>query len=239
MEARLEEERERAQHYLDPSTEQHILAVLDEELILRHMETVVAMENSGVVHMLQTQKYEDLECMYRLLRRVDNGVKVIVQTLNVHLKERGRSLVMGEEEGVSGEGGPGGKTATAYVQVCWVVDVPIMSIVYCIYSICTMCVLCIVCVCARVFVCIYMHSIHYACNVITWVIHIYIYIYIYTCIPPVSAASLQGLLELRGQYDLYLQRSFHNDILFRQAMSAVREHVVCYFLSQMYLFCCF
>jgi cullin 3 len=150
VEARLEEEGERSQHYLDPSTEPHILAVLDEELIQRHMETVVAMENSGVVHMLQTQKYEDLECMYRLLKRVDSGVKVIVRTMNVHLKERGRALVMGEE-GVSGDGGPGGKTATSYVQ---------------------------------------------------------------------------GLLELRGQYDLYLERSFHSDILFRQAMSSDFEEFI-------------
>ena len=123
VEARLNEERERANHYLDPSSEPRILAVLDEELIQRHMHTVVAMDNSGAVHMIQTQKYEDLECMYRLYKRVDGGLKVVVQCISTHLRERGRVLVSGEEEGATGgaaEGGtaPGGKNAMAFVQVC-------------------------------------------------------------------------------------------------------------------------
>ena len=122
VEARLSEERERANHYLDPSSEPHILAVLDEELIQRYMHTVVAMDNSGAVHMIQTQKYEDLECMYRLFKRVDGGLKVMVQCISAHLRERGRVLVSGEEEGAVGgtaEGGaaPGGKNAMAFVQV--------------------------------------------------------------------------------------------------------------------------
>ena len=123
VEARLNEERERANHYLDPTSEPRILAVLDEELIQRHMHTVVAMDNSGAVHMIQTQKYEDLECMYRLFKRVDGGLKVMVQCISTHLRERGRVLVSGEEEGATGgaaEGGtaPGGKNAMAFVQVC-------------------------------------------------------------------------------------------------------------------------
>ena len=64
------EEKERANHYLDPSSETHILSVVDAELIERHMETVVNMENSGVVYMLRTQKYEDLDCMYRSVLRL-------------------------------------------------------------------------------------------------------------------------------------------------------------------------
>lgn len=123
VEARLNEERERANHYLDPSSEPRILAVLDEELIQRYMRTVVAMDNSGAVHMIQTQKYDDLECMYRLFKRVDGGLKVMVQCVSAHLRERGRVLVSGEEEGATGgtaEGGtaPGGKSAMAFVQVC-------------------------------------------------------------------------------------------------------------------------
>ena len=47
VEARINEEAERATHYLDESTEQRIVEVVEEELIKRHMRTIVLMEGSG------------------------------------------------------------------------------------------------------------------------------------------------------------------------------------------------
>ena len=44
--------------------------MLEEELICKHMKTVVEMENSGVVHMLKNDKTQDLACMYKLFGRV-------------------------------------------------------------------------------------------------------------------------------------------------------------------------
>lgn len=41
VEARINEESERAKHYLDDSTESHIVAVVEEELIKKHMKTIV------------------------------------------------------------------------------------------------------------------------------------------------------------------------------------------------------
>lgn len=41
MEARINEESERAKYYLDESTEQRIVAVVEEELIQKHMKTIV------------------------------------------------------------------------------------------------------------------------------------------------------------------------------------------------------
>ena len=41
VEARINEESERAKHYLDESTEQRIVAVVEEELIQKHMKTIV------------------------------------------------------------------------------------------------------------------------------------------------------------------------------------------------------
>ena len=46
------------------------MSVLEEELICKHMKTVVEMENSGVVHMLKNDKTQDLACMYKLFSRV-------------------------------------------------------------------------------------------------------------------------------------------------------------------------
>lgn len=52
VEERLEEEANRARHYLDPSTEPKIVKALEDELIAKHMHTIVGMENSGLVNML-------------------------------------------------------------------------------------------------------------------------------------------------------------------------------------------
>jgi len=56
VEQRINEEAERAKHYLDKGTEPAIVHVVEQELISNHMSTIVEMENSGVVHMLKNQK---------------------------------------------------------------------------------------------------------------------------------------------------------------------------------------
>ena len=63
VEQRINEEAERATQYLDESTENRIVEVVEEELIKKHMKTIVEMENSGVVHMLSNRKTDDLACM--------------------------------------------------------------------------------------------------------------------------------------------------------------------------------
>merc|ERR1719273_1060391 len=93
VEARITEEGERAKHYLDESTEARIVEVVEEELIKRHMKTIVDMENSGVVHMLFHQKLDDLQCMYKLLGRVSEGHKIMAECMSEHLRARGKALV--------------------------------------------------------------------------------------------------------------------------------------------------
>jgi cullin 3 len=58
VEQRIDEEAERAKHYLDNSTELQIVGVVEEELISKHMKTIVEMENSGVIYMLKNQRKE-------------------------------------------------------------------------------------------------------------------------------------------------------------------------------------
>ena len=93
VEARINEEAERATHYLDESTEQRIVEVVEEELIKRHMRTIVEMEGSGVVHMLKNNRMEDLACMYKLFGRVSDGHKTIGEFLSKYLREEGKALV--------------------------------------------------------------------------------------------------------------------------------------------------
>jgi cullin 3 len=101
VEARINEEAERAKHYLDVSTEPRIVEVVEEELIKKHMKTIVEMENSGVVHMLKNQKTEDLACMYKLFSRVADGLKTMADCVSQYLREQGKALVQEEEGGTN------------------------------------------------------------------------------------------------------------------------------------------
>jgi len=99
VEQRINEEAERATHYLDKSTEGPIVSVLEEELICKHMKTVVEMENSGVVHMLKNDKTQDLACMYKLFGRVPQGLKTMVDCISAYLREQGKALVVEPDAG--------------------------------------------------------------------------------------------------------------------------------------------
>ncbi|PNF42189.1 Cullin-3 [Cryptotermes secundus] len=101
VEARINEEAERAKHYLDVSTEPRIVEVVEEELIKKHMKTIVEMENSGVVHMLKNQKTEDLACMYKLFSRVTDGLKTMADCVSQYLREQGKALVQEDEGGTN------------------------------------------------------------------------------------------------------------------------------------------
>ncbi|XP_013407184.1 cullin-3-A [Lingula anatina] len=98
VEARINEEAERARHYLDKSTEEHVVKVLEDELICQHMKTIVDMENSGVVHMLKNNKTEDLACMYKLFIRVPSGLKTMCDCISSYLREKGKALVQDEDK---------------------------------------------------------------------------------------------------------------------------------------------
>jgi len=93
VEARINEEAERATHYLDETTEPRIVEVMEEQLIRRHMKTIVEMEGSGVVHMLKNNKMLDLACMYKLFGRVTEGHKTIGEAVSKYLREEGKALV--------------------------------------------------------------------------------------------------------------------------------------------------
>ncbi|RWS29968.1 cullin-3-A-like protein, partial [Leptotrombidium deliense] len=102
VDQRIIEEAERAKHYLDESTEALIVRVVEDELISKHMKTIVEMENSGVVYMLKNQKIDDLACMYKLFSRVPQGLQAIISCVSAYLREQGKALVS-EEDGGKGD----------------------------------------------------------------------------------------------------------------------------------------
>lgn len=80
-----------------------------DELITKHIKTIVEMENSGVYHMLKFSKCDDLATMYKLFQRVPNGHQTIAECLSSYLREQGRALVT--------ENTDDGKNPISYVQV--------------------------------------------------------------------------------------------------------------------------
>lgn len=107
VESRIQEEQERAMHYLDKSTKEPIVRVVQDELIRKHMKTIVEMPNSGIVHMLKNNKTEDLDCMFRLFSAVPDGLRTMSDCISGHLREQGKSLVI--EDG-------NGSNAIVYIQ---------------------------------------------------------------------------------------------------------------------------
>ena len=60
VETRIIEEGERAKHYLDESTELRIVEVVEEELIKKHMKTIVEVRfNSTILNEIFTQLFRD------------------------------------------------------------------------------------------------------------------------------------------------------------------------------------
>ena len=57
------------------------------------MRALVDMEGSGLVPMLQQDKYEDLGRMYTLFRRVEGGLDLMRSVLGEHIKDTGRALI--------------------------------------------------------------------------------------------------------------------------------------------------
>lgn len=96
-ERRLNEELERVSHYLDPRSESKITNVVEKEMIESHMHTLVHMENSGLVSMLVDDKYEDLQRMYNLFRRVPAGLTIVKEVMTSFIRDTGKQLIMDPE----------------------------------------------------------------------------------------------------------------------------------------------
>jgi cullin 3 len=97
-ERRLNEEMERVSNYLDPKSEIKITTVVEREMIANHMTRLVHMENSGLVSMLVSDKYEDLGRMHCLFRRVPTGLATIRDVMTSHLRDTGKQLVTDPEK---------------------------------------------------------------------------------------------------------------------------------------------
>jgi cullin 1 len=89
----INEERERAEQYLNQQTKERLQRVCERELLTVHQQSLLDKENSGLVALLENNKREDLKLLYKLYSRVQNGLVPIGQILKNHIKKEGMELV--------------------------------------------------------------------------------------------------------------------------------------------------
>lgn len=97
VENRISEEIERATNCFDKSTKEPLVEVLKQELISKHLKTVVEMESSGLVHMLKNGQTQEMACMYKLFSCVPNGLRTMCEYMSCYLREQGKAMVYRDE----------------------------------------------------------------------------------------------------------------------------------------------
>ena len=75
---RLQEEYERINSYLSPTTEQKLInTFLNEYIGEQHAEALLTMESSGLVSMIRYGKTEDLALLYGMFSRLDKSFELL------------------------------------------------------------------------------------------------------------------------------------------------------------------
>lgn len=89
---RIQEEEERCQQTLSPMTESKIKNIVDTELIAKHLRGIINMEGTGVKHMLDNERIEDLANVYDLSARVDPRKLALKDAVQKRVVELGSDI---------------------------------------------------------------------------------------------------------------------------------------------------
>ncbi|KDN52391.1 Cullin-domain-containing protein [Tilletiaria anomala UBC 951] len=89
VERRFLEEEDRVTVYLNSSTGKDLRLLLERYLLSDHLQTIIDMPGSGIFTMLDEPRDADLERMYRLFRRVGQGIPVLRQGLKGYITAKG------------------------------------------------------------------------------------------------------------------------------------------------------
>ena len=89
---RADEEQDRCRSTLSPLTSPKIKAVVEAELIRKHLRDVIALENSGVRYMLDNDRLTELEMMYDLSARVDSEKQELKNAVQNRVVELGTEV---------------------------------------------------------------------------------------------------------------------------------------------------
>ena len=89
----INDERSRVAEYLNSSTETKILRVVDEEILAAVQSTLLEKESSGCRALLQNDKSEDLQRMFRLFQRLENGLQPMANIVQIFITGMGTDIV--------------------------------------------------------------------------------------------------------------------------------------------------
>jgi cullin 1 len=89
----LDEERERVQDYLNTSSEAKILKVVEEEILERVEMVLLEKESSGCRALLQNDKSDDLQRMFRLFSRLESGLNPMAAILQNFISSMGDDTI--------------------------------------------------------------------------------------------------------------------------------------------------
>uniref|UniRef100_A0A1I7ZEL2 CULLIN_2 domain-containing protein n=1 Tax=Steinernema glaseri TaxID=37863 RepID=A0A1I7ZEL2_9BILA len=89
----LAQEADRADMCLPSTTKEKILLVAEREFITKHADTIINMENSGLVYMFINGQMDELKRLYGFLKRADDGVKKMAYYLSRFLRLKLQDLV--------------------------------------------------------------------------------------------------------------------------------------------------
>lgn len=90
---RLNEEQDRVNSYLHPSSHDKIINEFLKEYIEAHALTLLRMDNSGLIQTLQEDKFHDIKLMYSLFKRCPGALNVLKQELKTYIVNEGQKHV--------------------------------------------------------------------------------------------------------------------------------------------------
>jgi cullin 3 len=88
----MEEEKDRTEQYLSTLSTREILRIVEQETIEKHIHTIIEMENSGLRSLINDDRYNDLNRMYNLFGKVNNGREELIKALCDYIKELGEDI---------------------------------------------------------------------------------------------------------------------------------------------------
>lgn len=89
---RLAEEEARCQHTLSPYSQQKVKSVIDDELLRRNLPDVINLEGSGAKHMIDHDRIDDLNRLYRLNARIDIKKTALVSAVYKRIVQLGDEI---------------------------------------------------------------------------------------------------------------------------------------------------
>ncbi|XP_048032181.1 cullin-4B isoform X2 [Megalobrama amblycephala] len=92
---RLEEEADRVITYLDQSTQKHLIATVEKQLLGEHLTAIL---QKGLNNLLDENRILDLSLLYQLFSRVRGGVQVLLQHWIEYIKAFGSTIVINPEK---------------------------------------------------------------------------------------------------------------------------------------------